>query len=477
MKSVAFVLALLLTSAARAQMCNPPPTPVAPGPPGTPICTAGNASVSCSWTAAAASGVEFVQGYALIATPGGAGVSTSGLSATVNGLTNGTGYTFTVAALTQDCQPVSSTASNVVTPQAPVGQPHGTWANVTPLGFVVAGRYGAQYLAAVPGTSTMFVNSDLKGLYKSVDSGLTWAGPLATTFTAGPGASGLFYSGSPTFQNNSVYDIRIAADGARMYATIGGNAGIQVSTSKDSNGVLDGLQWTRYSMQTNFSGDNNYAQDPYFLAISPVNPLHVLASNHQEGAPIWVKQSFDGGATWSWVTHGVAWSQASYLDFAPGSDSTFYVLSGQSEPQDGLWRTTDGGATFTEPALIDHPHGGGGTATTADGFFVVAVNGVYKSTDGGTSFTHVATGTADKYSSITATAKAVYASAGFPSGGSWGPGLMHAPITAGVTGAFVNDATPSGMLQGANRCLAFNDGVNTGIICSCWNGGIWRFAE
>lgn len=60
---------------------------------------AGDASVQVSWQPPADNGGAEIDGYVVTATPGGATCTTSGaLSCTVTGLTNGTSYTFAVAA-------------------------------------------------------------------------------------------------------------------------------------------------------------------------------------------------------------------------------------------------------------------------------------------------------------------------------------------------------------------------------------------
>ena len=70
--------------------------------PGAPIldnATAGDGQASLSWTATSSDGGSAITGYTATASPGGATCTTSGATTcTVTGLTNGTTYSFTVAA-------------------------------------------------------------------------------------------------------------------------------------------------------------------------------------------------------------------------------------------------------------------------------------------------------------------------------------------------------------------------------------------
>ena len=99
---------------------GPPPASV-PQPPTGVSGTAGNASVAVSWTAPADDGGSPILGYVATASPGGAHCSpVSGLTTcTVTGLTNGTGYTFTVTAENAVGISAPSAPSTTVTPVAP----------------------------------------------------------------------------------------------------------------------------------------------------------------------------------------------------------------------------------------------------------------------------------------------------------------------------------------------------------------------
>jgi hypothetical protein len=103
----------------------PPPTATAPGAPTAVTATAGNQSVSLTWTAPASNGGSSITGYTVIVSPTAppSVFNLSGASASVTGLANGTAYTFTVTATNAVGTGPASAASNAVTPVAPPGAP------------------------------------------------------------------------------------------------------------------------------------------------------------------------------------------------------------------------------------------------------------------------------------------------------------------------------------------------------------------
>ena len=95
-----------------------------PSAPGTPTGTAEPSAVSLSWTPPASSGTSPISGYLVTPSIGGAAqpalqTNSSQTTYTVTGLTDGTGYTFTVAAENASGTGPASSSSTAVTPAAP----------------------------------------------------------------------------------------------------------------------------------------------------------------------------------------------------------------------------------------------------------------------------------------------------------------------------------------------------------------------
>jgi Domain of unknown function (DUF4082)/Fibronectin type III domain/Bacterial Ig domain len=100
-----------------------PTAPTAPGAPTGVTATAGNGSATVSWTAPGSNGGSAITSYTVTPFIGSTAqapvtVNAPATSTTVNGLTNGTSYTFTVSATNAVGTGPASAASNAVTPTA-----------------------------------------------------------------------------------------------------------------------------------------------------------------------------------------------------------------------------------------------------------------------------------------------------------------------------------------------------------------------
>jgi len=347
---------------------------------------------------------------------------------------------------TSVADPSKSDAATVVVmdPSTP-----GVWRDVTPPGFV--NTYGAQDILVNPQhPNVLYAFGDRAGCWRSDDFG--------ETFTK--------QSNDAFFESGGGWGEAIAPDGSYMLACSGYGAGdAWRSESKDENGVLDGKIWTQYSM----APGGTYSFDVYNFDIDPNNVNHVLACGHNDA---WLKESNDGGKTWTMLTNP-GWGASSYVFFI--TSSTWLVVSAGGTGA-GTWQTTNSGASWSlvGPTLT-HLHGetqyvdvGGGV------LFLATDSGIHKSPDSGATWSRVSSQDA---SGIAKTATTLYATAGFPNApGSYGPSPQRASLASGGV-TWTNDTPTVGMIQGAKRMGVTFDGSRHVIVSGNWNAGIWRFIE
>ena len=103
--------------------------PIAPGAPTIGTATAGDSQATVAFTAPASNGGAAITGYTVTSNPGGFTANGAASPITVTGLTNGTAYTFTVAATNSAGTGAASAPSNAVTPAAVLAPQTITFAN------------------------------------------------------------------------------------------------------------------------------------------------------------------------------------------------------------------------------------------------------------------------------------------------------------------------------------------------------------
>lgn len=170
----------------------PPPAPLPAGAPVAVTARAGDASAHVSWQPPQSSGSFPVTHYRVMSQPGGrACVTADATSCTIEGLVNGTAYTFTVSALTGAGWGAESPPSNAVTPRAASVVITGTRTgqSVAVTGTVTHGDAAR----AVPWVRSAG-GSFFPGIPRPVTEGaFTWErrarGPLTVYFTVGDSRS------------------------------------------------------------------------------------------------------------------------------------------------------------------------------------------------------------------------------------------------------------------------------------------------
>lgn len=278
----------------------------------------------------------------------------------------------------------------------------GEWKNITPPAAQVdlSAHIFCQGMAIDPNDPSVlylcvcgFDVSQPVGLYKSVDGGSTWkrVGNL----------------------DEPVHVAIDPADSKHLYAVDGvrGNT-LGFWISKDG-----GETWTKPDGFVKASADPAGTEDLYSLSVEPGNFDHVLVSYHspwKSATNAGVMESTDGGTTWT--AHNPPAGSANgygmsvfFLDY-PGhgiGDAKTWLFTAQ---QGGFFRTTDGGASWSQVYDKQMTHGGNQIYCSKSG---VLYSGGYqypaRSADGGKTWGQVTTGLDYSwYMGITGDGKTLY---------------------------------------------------------------------
>jgi hypothetical protein len=211
---------------------NWPSTATVPSAPTIGTATGGNAQAVVTFTAPTSDGGSPVTGYRVTSTPSGITATGSASPITITGLTNGTSYTFTVAAQNAVGYGPESAASNSVTPVAgrviavspavggitnwnlDVNGPlslstAGTWTLTPASSFNAsikvwgAGANNAQYNAGAGGAAVGVLAMASGSSYVARVGSPTGGGSTNSSATRGAGYSGIFVT-SETFANAKI---------------------------------------------------------------------------------------------------------------------------------------------------------------------------------------------------------------------------------------------------------------------------------
>jgi hypothetical protein len=348
----------------------------------------------------------------------------------------------------------------------------GTWTDVTPSGVDLVNmlsceNYGAITMLADPARpSDLFTQFHCQGVWKSVDYGLSWSGPINIGHggTGASGAGGLAIARGPAGQPPILYSAGIRGTGVGFWKSTDG-----------------GVSWINYRVAP--GGDY---QGFYPPVVNPYDPNHLLMTGHQRSL---IVQSFDGGRHWSEVPI------ANGMKHIGGTGFVFFIDTGRAGTTTdtwiwtaeatgrkiGTWRTSDRGRTWTRVDSNEHPHGqmqiyqpDKSGIVFMPGFHSELGAGVLRSTDYGETWSRV--GIAMDQAVVFGTPKRVYAMYAWACGGCLlDPALQSAP-QPGISG-WARMSTSPAMAIGPAQVATVFDGTNYIILTANWRGGLWRFVE
>ncbi len=347
----------------------------------------------------------------------------------------------------------------------------GKWVNVTPANADLTNKldcdnFGTITMVADPARpSDLYTQFNCQGVWKSVDFGLTWTGPI----NVGAGGAGVKGAGGLT--------IARGPDGQPPILYSAGIRGTGMGFWKSTDG---GVSWRKHRV-----GPSRDRQDFYPPVVNPYDPNHLLMSGHHFSM---IVQSRDGGLTWTEAPMAPGMKQGG------GTGASFFINTGNATTtaqtwlwtaegtggKIGTWRTADGGNTWALVDSNEHPHGqmqiyqDASGAVFMPGIYSGLGPGVLRSTDFGQSWTHVGSNTHQAI--VFATPKRIYSMYAWACQGcKLDPNLQTAPAP-GVSG-WVRSQTPPEMAMGAAQSATVFDGKNYIIVTANWQAGLWRYVE
>ncbi|MDQ6524099.1 fibronectin type III domain-containing protein [Nocardioides sp. LHD-245] len=377
---IAYTFTVVATNTLGSGAVSEPSTEVVPaGRPGTvakPAAVRGNASATVTWTATGGNGSP-ITGYTVTAAPGGRSATVDGdaTSTTVDGLDNGTAYTFTVTAANDVGDGTPSQPSNAVTPAAAPGQVAApsatrgdgaavvTWTAAPGNGSAITGYT----VRAHPGERPVDVaGTGTTALVDGLDNG------TAYTFTVT--ASNLLGTGPASASSNAVTPAGVPGTVAKPTAVRGDASAVVTWSAANGNGAAverytvlsspaGGACATTAGLSCTVTGLTNGTA--YTFTVIATNPVGNSAASVPSDA----------------VTPEVVSAQA------PGAPATVRAQRGDRSATVS-WTTADGnGSPVTGYVVTTHP--GGQQTTVGATVREIVVPGLVN----GTSYTFTVTAT------------------------------------------------------------------------------------
>jgi hypothetical protein len=352
-------------------------------------------------------------------------------------------------------------------------QRRGTWTNVTPTNVDLRNdldcdNFGSITMLSDPARpSDLYTQFHCQGVWKSVDYGLTWTGPInvGTGGAGASGAGGMAIARGPSGQPPILYSAGIRGTGLGFWKSTDG-----------------GVSWRSYTVAP--TGDR---QGFYPPVVDPYDPNHLIMCQHQMDR---IVRSVDGGRTWTEVRLAPGMQESggtSFVFFINTGDAattaqTWLWSAVESGGKTGTWRTADAGATWTRVDHNEHTHGqmqiyqpDTSGVVYMPGKYSALGQGVLRSADFGRTWRHVGSN-ASHQAIVFGTPKKVYSMFAWACLGCTVDPQMQAAPAPGITG-WARMPTPPEMAMGAAQSATVFDGAHYIIVTANWRAGLWRYVE
>ncbi|HVW26957.1 MAG TPA: hypothetical protein VHC69_16430 [Polyangiaceae bacterium] len=381
-----------------------------------------------------------------------------------------TSGTYHVVATSASNKSLSATATVTVTAVAgtPPTLTPGVWLDITPPAPGLADTFGSPSVDLSPvDPKVLYVSVDTLGIWRSRDAGTSWAIVGDSSKKPASGATTTSYIDSP---------IRVAVDPGdpnHLYVT----QGVRGSTLGFWVSHDEGATWTMPPSYVTLA--QTTTRDVTQFAVDPSNFKHVIIASHSPWAnntTAGLMETKDGGDSWNVIPAQPGWPTGSIA-----VNFLYDPVSGQGDPNTwlvgtdgvGMYRTTDGGSTWTKVSTENVPHGGGAIYYASNGWvWAGAAKAPIYSKDNGKNWAEATGLPYFYYYTVIGDGKTLYTQLSY-TGTNAGQGLQ--PYWSAPEGA----GGPWAKYQ--NGAQTFNDGpftmrfdsANRIIYSANWKTGVW----
>ncbi|MBC7844375.1 MAG: Ig-like domain-containing protein [Gemmatimonadaceae bacterium] len=386
------------------------------------------------------------------------------------------GSTFTVTATLVGNPAVSAQANvTLVTVVSPPPAGTGVWLNVTPANAdltngLSCGNFGVQSVQVDPNRkSDFYAQFNCQGIWKSVDFGRTWTGPINTGsngVTVSDCAGGISVAPGAASNPPTLYQSCIRGTARGFWSSTDG-----------------GVNWTKYTI----APDPLSRQDMFPPAVDPYDPRHLIMAGHEHDILV---ESVDGGQNWTTVplnpgmlTNG----RTASINFintgnAATTRGTYLWISEQAGGVFGTWRTINGGTSWVQ---VDRNEVSNGVTPifqpdASGAVYMAGANstlgaGVLRSADYGVTWSHV--GPTVNQAVVFGSPRNIFATYGIPISleASGGPFFQTALFPG--TGTWTTPTTPAAMRMGGAQVAIGTDGTRFYMVSANYGAGLWLYID
>lgn len=309
-------------------------------------------------------------------------------------------------------------------------------------------QYGFHSLAG--SGSTIYVGTSYEGLWKTTNGGATWT-------KTNTGTNGAMLNQGRLWQT-----VAEPNNANVVYTTPGyGGGGLYKSTD-------GGVNWTQ--MLPKAITDQTHVQ-PYSIDMDPANAQHLIVTTHQAwpgSQASGVIESSDGGNTWTIRAPQSGWTFGG-SPIARFVTSTTWILSTESQ---GIWRTTNSGATWTSVWNTGHVHGGTNLTHTAGAIYLGVRGSAIRSVDNGATWTQVVPAGNGGVMDVGNDGTHLWAQRSGAQRGAQSSSVAFyvSPINDGVNWTL----QPGGQVFTNGPNNMYYDAANRTMWSSNWTEGVWR---